>query len=195
MSQVFARFRRVRKTAIIASSCLSVSQPVFLSVRSSIHPHGTIRLLLDLFSLNFVFAYCSKLCRENSSFIKIWQEWRVLYTTTCVIYENISLNSFYNEKFSRPICRENQNINFIFNNFFRKSCRLWDNVEKYDRAGQATDYNIIRRMRFACWITKATDTDSKYAITYLFSTATNVKRKRLNITLYVHFLSCPFCWE
>jgi hypothetical protein len=34
--------------------------------------------------------------------------------------------------------------------FFQKSCRLWDNVEKYGRARQATDDNIIRRMRFAC---------------------------------------------
>jgi len=25
--------------------------------------------------------------------------------------------------------------------FFRKSCRLWDNAEKYGRAGQATDDN------------------------------------------------------
>jgi hypothetical protein len=41
---------------------------------------------------------------------------------------------------------------------FRKSCRLSDNVEKYGRAGQATDANIIRRMRCACWITKATHT-------------------------------------
>jgi hypothetical protein len=29
---------------------------------------------------------------------------------------------------------------FVFSKFFfRKSCRLWDNVEKYCRAGQATD--------------------------------------------------------
>jgi len=28
-------------------------------------------------------------------------------------------------------CRENQNKHFMFNNFFpRKSCHLWDNVEK-----------------------------------------------------------------
>jgi hypothetical protein len=53
----------------------------------------------------------------------------------------------------------------MFNNFFWKSCRLWDNVEKYFRTGQATDDNIIRRMRFACWITKATDTQS---LKYLF---------------------------
>jgi hypothetical protein len=36
--------------------------------------------------------------------------------------------------------------------FSRKSYRLWDNVEKYGTARQATDANIIRRMRFACWI-------------------------------------------
>jgi len=31
-------------------------------------------------------------------------------------------------------------INVMLNNIFeRKSCRLWDNVEKYGRAGQATD--------------------------------------------------------
>jgi hypothetical protein len=34
--------------------------------------------------------------------------------------------------------------------FPRKSCRLWDNVEQYGRARQATDDTIIRRMRIAC---------------------------------------------
>jgi hypothetical protein len=33
-------------------------------------------------------------------------------------------------------------------------------VEKYGGHRQATDDNIIWRMRVACWITKATDTDS-----------------------------------
>jgi len=36
-------------------------------------------------------------------------------------------------------CRENQNTRFRFNNFFQTSCHLWDNVEKYGTAGQATD--------------------------------------------------------
>jgi hypothetical protein len=40
-------------------------------------------------------------------------------------------------------------------------------VEKYGRARQATDGNIIRRMRFACWVTKATDTHSEYVILLL----------------------------
>jgi hypothetical protein len=50
--------------------------------------------------------------------------------------------------------------------FFLKSCRLWDNVEKYGRAGQATDDNRIRRMRIARWIPKSTHTHthSEYVI-------------------------------
>jgi len=35
-------------------------------------------------------------------------------------------------------------------------------VEKYDRVRQATNESITRRMRFVCWITKATDTHSEY---------------------------------
>jgi hypothetical protein len=53
--------------------------------------------------------------------------------------------------------------------FFRKSCRLWDSVRKYCRVGQATDDNRTRRMRFACWIPKATGTHS-VSNTYCFST-------------------------
>jgi len=37
-------------------------------------------------------------------------------------------------------------------------------VEKYFTTGQATDKNIIRRMRFAYWIPKATNTHSDYVI-------------------------------
>jgi len=39
---------------------------------------------------------------------------------------------------SHKCCSENQNTHFVFSNFF-SSCHLWDNVEKYCRAGQATD--------------------------------------------------------
>jgi hypothetical protein len=42
------------------------------------------------------------------------------------------------------------------------------NVEKYGGARQATDDNIIRRMRFACWVTKATDTLNIYVILIAF---------------------------
>jgi hypothetical protein len=41
--------------------------------------------------------------------------------------------------------------------------------EKIRRAKQATDDNITRRMRFACWITKVKDTHWKYLILIAFS--------------------------
>jgi hypothetical protein len=43
---------------------------------------------------------------------------------------------------SEKICRENQNIHFIFDNVFLISRRLSDKVEKYYTAGQATDDNM-----------------------------------------------------
>jgi hypothetical protein len=52
--------------------------------------------------------------------------------------------------------------------FFRKSCRLCDNVEKYGIARQTRDDYIIARMRFACRVNKATDTRSKYYYLLLF---------------------------
>jgi hypothetical protein len=46
-------------------SCLSAS----LSV--SVRLHGATRLPLDGFSLNLIFEYYSKICLENSSFVKV----------------------------------------------------------------------------------------------------------------------------
>jgi hypothetical protein len=66
------------------------------------------------------------------------------------------------------ICIENLKTLFMFNNVFRKSCYLWDNVKKYGTAGQATDDSIILRMRIASLITKPTDTHSKYVIIIAF---------------------------
>jgi hypothetical protein len=37
--------------------------------------HRTAQLPVDRFSLNLIFGYSSKVCRENSSFIETWQEY------------------------------------------------------------------------------------------------------------------------
>jgi hypothetical protein len=72
---------------------------------------------------------------------------------------------------------------FMFRNFFFESRAIYEiYVEKYSTARQPTYDNIIRRMRFACWITKATDTHSAYVIFYRFSTATVVTRTHLSVT-------------
>jgi hypothetical protein len=48
--------------------------------------------------------------------------------------------------FSDQSCREDQNIYFKLSNFFfRKSCRLWDNVEKYGGARQAAENMVSAR--------------------------------------------------
>jgi hypothetical protein len=72
--------------------------------------------------------------------------------------------------------------------FCRKLCRLWDNVEKYSTARQATDDNITRRMRFACWITKVTDIHSKYVILIAFPRQQWLRERALMLRLYVHCL-------
>jgi len=41
-------------------------------------------------------------------------------------------------------------------------------VEKHGTAGQATGDNMIRRIRIACWITKAADIQSEYVIILAF---------------------------
>ena len=59
--------RRVRKTTKIDYYLRYVRPPV----HSSVFPHGTTRLQLDGFSLNFIFENFSKISREKSCFIKI----------------------------------------------------------------------------------------------------------------------------
>ena len=69
---------------------------------------------------------------------------------------------------SDKICRENQNIHFMFNVFFSQKNRavceiMWENIVEPDRP-QMT----IWRMRIACWIPKSTDTRSEYVIFIAF---------------------------
>jgi len=58
-------------------------------------------------------------------------------------------------------------------------------VERYSRYRQATDANIVRRMEFACWVTKATDTHSEYVIIIVFSSAGMVRRTRICV-MFLH---------
>ena len=61
----------------IASSCLSVRPSVAPSDRTTRFPPVG-------FSLNLMFRYFSKIYRENSSFLTMWQEQCVLYMKTDV---------------------------------------------------------------------------------------------------------------
>jgi hypothetical protein len=74
--------------------------------------------------------------------------------------------------------------------FFPKIVPFMRYIEKYGRAWQATDGNIIRRMRFACWITKAADTRSEYVILIA------LPRQQWSRERYVRRrLSCTICYS
>jgi hypothetical protein len=61
---------------------------------------------------------------------------------------------------------------------FRKSCRLWDGVEKCGRARQATDSNVGSRMRVACMIRVYDVLCTLYTTCFLFCVKDLVMRKR-----------------
>ena len=96
-------------------------------------------------------------------------------------------------------CRENQNIRFVFSNFFfSENCIVYEimskNMMEPDRPQLAIWWHI------ACWLNKTTcvqvhtcaraPTHTKISNTYCFFTATVVSWTHLNVTLYIHCLSC-----
>ena len=55
-------------------------------------------------------------------------------------------------------CRENQNTHFVFSKaFLRKSCLLWDNVEKHSRPGRPKDENIGNAHYIQCELVEITN--------------------------------------
>ena len=102
-----ARLQNCNKR-FLASSCASTC------------PHGTSRLLLDVFCWNLIFEiFTTKICRGNSPFIKIWQEQQV------TLHENFSrlrqyLSEFFlqREMIQIKSCRENRRTQFTFYNIF-----------------------------------------------------------------------------
>jgi len=85
----------------------------------------------------------------------------------------------------------------------QKSCNLENNVEKCVRTRQDADGNMIRRMRFACWVTAATHTLRSLQLFLLFhynSSSSNSHQYHVIRTLSVLFLliwlSFPaVCWS
>ena len=61
-------------------------------------------------------------------------------------------------------------------------------MEKYCRSGQATDDTVTRRMRMARCITKATDTQSEYAIHIAAPRQLWLRERASMLRLYVYCL-------
>jgi hypothetical protein len=68
--------------------------------------------------------------------------------------KNRSYTSSQMRNISDKSSRENHNTHFMFSNFFqKKSCPLWEDVEKY---GGARPQQTLWRMRVLCLINRAT---------------------------------------
>jgi hypothetical protein len=95
-------------------------------------------------------------------------------------------------KLSNP-WRKMMMMMMMMNIFFLENRAVCEIMWKYI-VEQGRPQVAIWRIRIACWIPKTTTKTHKLRIcnTYLLSTATFVERTRLNITLYLHCLSCLY---
>ena len=161
-----------------------------MSVRPSVCPHGTIRIPLDGFYDILYFSIFRKSVEKIEVLLKsdksnVYFTWRPV-----CIYDGISLNSSQNEMFQMKVFEEirTHSLCSIIFFFCRKSRRFWDSVEQYGWAGDATDGNIIQRMRIKCCLTKATDSRSEYGILVALSRQQWLRERASVLHIYVHCL-------
>jgi hypothetical protein len=186
-----------------------------ISFVMSVCPHGTTRLPLDGFWWNLIFETFSKICWENSNFVKILQKWPVLYMKTFRhFWQYLAKLLLEWETFWTKVVKK-MKTHFMLNNFFSENRTVYEIMSQniVDTEGPQI---TIWRIRVACWISKATCTYAHahshatgyphartharppaqacthrpICNTYCFSTATIVSWTRLIVTLYVHCLSC-----
>jgi len=109
----------------------------------------------------------SKVCRGNSSFIKIRQEQSLLCLKTNTHFSSYLIQFFLEWKnISDKRCRETRNTHFMFNHFFFNRVVyeiMWKTFE--ERNGPQM---TIWHMRIACWIPKATNTHTSCVILIAF---------------------------
>ena len=106
----------------------------YMSVLLSVLLHWITRHPLDGFSWNLTSGYSSKVFRAS------------------LIFDHIALISAWRRKYLR-LTQRNPKHTF----------HLWGNVEKYGRTRETKNDNTIRGMRYACWISTTTNTDSEFA--------------------------------
>jgi len=94
------------------------------------------------------------------------------------------------EMFHTKLQRKSTHVLRSINIFCRKWCPLWDNLQKYGTARQATVDNTIRRMRIAYRITMTKNTHSEYVIFIVFPQQQRLRERASRLCLCVYCLSC-----
>jgi hypothetical protein len=175
---------------LLLSECLSLCPFIRLTVCLS-PPHGTTWLPPDGCSRNLIFEYFSKICLENSSCIKIWQDQRVLYVKISVHLWQYLAKSFL--KWEMLLTKVVDKIKTCISwsiKFFRKSCPLLDNVVMCIRIGYATDDNTAHAQ---CILDNwGYSTHSEYILLIVFCKIQMVTPTLLSVKL-IRMLSVLVC--
>ena len=157
----------------------------------SVRQHGTTRLPLDGFSWNLIIfrksvekiQFSLKSDNNNGTLHEDLCTFMIISRWIIFRMRNVSCKTLEEIK-THILC----SVTFVF-----KSCRLWDNMEKYGKARQTTDDIIIRRMRFTSRITKATNTHSTYVILIALPRQEWL-RERVSMVRYT-FIACLVYYE
>jgi hypothetical protein len=140
-------------------------------------------MFLKFLIWSFFKIYC-----ENSSLIQIGQE----YMKTNILFQSYLAQLFLERKIFQTRVSEKLEIHILCSlTFVRKSCRLWNNLEKCCTAGQ----------RIACWIPKATNTHTVSVILVAFPLQQSLhgRSAMLHYTyfsclvLFAVLPICPYC--
>jgi hypothetical protein len=128
-------------------------------VRPSSGTHTTVSTVSGI--CHTVTAICRYRGRFGTGLSVLWVAYGIKTIKNCISLLFILLN-----------CTEmdgTKNIKFYIQWLpYKNRAVFLDNVEKFCRIGEATDDSITRRLRLACWITKATNTHSEHVIVIAF---------------------------
>jgi hypothetical protein len=133
LAAYFSRVRRIAKSDQLLASSLSV-------LTEQLGSHWTDFLEISYLS---IFRTLSRKFRFNQNPTSITATWHEYQHTFLAIPRSVIRRT---RNTSDESCRENQNTRVMLNNSTppprQKWCPLWDSVEKYCRAVQATDNNM-----------------------------------------------------
>ena len=152
---------------------------VHLSARNNSAPTGRIFMKFDIWvffaNLWRKFKFHQNLTRITGTLLEDQYTVFIISHSFLLRMRNVSHKMVERE-------RERKNTHFRFSNFFPENRTVYEIMLEHIRTGPSHgQYNTCALY--------ATKTQSEY-VTHCFPTATMVARTRLNITLFVHCLSC-----
>ena len=135
---LFRRVREIAEKRLLALSLLSI-------FRLSVRPHGTTHSAPTgrIFMKFGIWVFCENLSRNIQVWLKSDNNNRHFTWSPMYIFLSYLAQFFLEwEMFQIKVVQKIKTHILCSVTFLRKSCRLWDNVEKYNRVGQATDDNM-----------------------------------------------------